>query len=428
MAEAAPDTGSENTPATARGQPERRPPSRFEDWIDATSSQAPPAALNFKHTLLPHVPWQFLPSGDRYRSQPNDVIPGLSNQSYNDQGQLDVLLQRHFLQTGFADLQLQKLWRHLKREGLWDNSLIVVAADHGVAFMKGGATGAGSTAQNSAEIAPIPLFIKAPGQKKGKVNDAYVETIDILPTIFDILNIDPKVKMDGHSAFSPRSRSAGRCDPRAATRSSRCASRPSEFEREKAMVRERNQRLFGIGRGRPRPHLPDRPATRSCSAAASRRAGGRGSVELRLRRRRLRATWTRAPTSCPSHVVGSRERRRSPSADIAVAVNGRIRRGGQHLHSSPRASRASSCRVMVPESSFRRGRNRWTSSRSLPAARSTPRSAASAPGATGRRGSSRPSRAGPRIRRCLADEQQRAADLLGALAVALELRASAWPA
>ena len=39
----------------------------------------------------------------------------MSNQSYNDQGQLDVLLQRHFLQTGFADLDsLQELWRHLK--------------------------------------------------------------------------------------------------------------------------------------------------------------------------------------------------------------------------------------------------------------------------------------------------------------------------
>ena len=39
---------------------------------------------------------------------PNDMIPGLSNQSYRDQGQLDVLLQRHVLQTGFADLQLRR--------------------------------------------------------------------------------------------------------------------------------------------------------------------------------------------------------------------------------------------------------------------------------------------------------------------------------
>ena len=49
---------------------------------------------------MPHVPWQYLPDGRRYRKPPNDAMPGLSNQSYEDQGQLDVLLQRHFLQTG----------------------------------------------------------------------------------------------------------------------------------------------------------------------------------------------------------------------------------------------------------------------------------------------------------------------------------------
>ena len=112
-----------------------------------------------------------------------------------------MLLQRHFLQTGFADLELQQLWKHLKDEGLWDDSLIVVAADHGVAFPHARERRRLGR-ETAAEIAPIPLFIKAPGQKKGEVDDAWVETIDILPTIFDVLNLDPRVKMDGRSAFS----------------------------------------------------------------------------------------------------------------------------------------------------------------------------------------------------------------------------------
>ena len=137
-----------------------------------------------------------------------------------------MLLQRHFLQTGFADLLLQELWRHLKREGMWDNSLIVVAADHGIAFIKGRRDRRRLDRGNYGEIAPIPLFIKAPGQKQGKVNDAYVETIDILPTIFDILNINPKVKMDGRSAYQPDVVStAAPCGSSSATRSSRSASR-----------------------------------------------------------------------------------------------------------------------------------------------------------------------------------------------------------
>ena len=106
---------------------------RFQEWMDRIVPGHRPA-LNFKHTLMPHVPWQYLPSGRLYRRQPNDAIAGLSNQAYQDQGQLDVLLQRHFLQTGFADFELQRLWKRLRAEGLWDKSLIVVAADHGVAF------------------------------------------------------------------------------------------------------------------------------------------------------------------------------------------------------------------------------------------------------------------------------------------------------
>ncbi len=75
---------------------------RFEEWIENIKPGRRPS-LNFKHSLLPHVPWQYLPDTRRYRRQANDPIPGLSNQSYKWQSQLDVLLQRHFLQTGFAD-------------------------------------------------------------------------------------------------------------------------------------------------------------------------------------------------------------------------------------------------------------------------------------------------------------------------------------
>ena len=102
----------------ARGNLNGGRPVRFQEWIDDIRPTRRPS-LNFKHTLLPHVPWQYLPSGNRYRRQPNDAIEGLSSQSFEDQGQLDVLFQRHALQTMFADLQLQKLWDKLKAEGMW---------------------------------------------------------------------------------------------------------------------------------------------------------------------------------------------------------------------------------------------------------------------------------------------------------------------
>ena len=77
-----------------------------------------------------------------------------------------------------------------------------MAADHGVAFPHARERRRLSR-KTAREIAPIPLFIKAPGQKSGEGRTrSWVETIDILPTILDILNVDPKVHMDGKSAYS----------------------------------------------------------------------------------------------------------------------------------------------------------------------------------------------------------------------------------
>ena len=240
---------------------------RFQAWMQRIVPGHRPA-LNFKHTLMPHVPWQYLPSGRMYRRQPNDAVPALSNQAYQDTGQLDVLLQRHFLQTGFADFELQELWKRLKSEGLWDKSLIVVAADHGVAFPH--ARERRRLSRTTArEIAPIPLFIKAPGQKAAKVNRSWVETIDILPTILDILNVDPKVHMDGKSAYSStvKDRKTLRFEIRNTFETLKIPA--ATFERERAQIIARNHRLFGSGADGPQriyeigphPELIGQPAS-----------------------------------------------------------------------------------------------------------------------------------------------------------------------
>jgi len=327
-------------------------PARFRAWADRIERGRRPA-LNFKHTLMPHVPWQYLPSGRAYRRKANDVIPGLSNQSYEDQGQLDVLLQRHFLQTGFADYELQQLWKHLKSKGLWDESLIVVAADHGVAFPQ--ARQRRRLRRDTArEIAPIPLFIKAPGQKRGKTDDAWVETIDILPTIFDILNLDPRVKMDGRSAFSDEVQN--RDELRFLIRNTfEVLKIPAdEFERVRQEIIDRNNRLFGSGAdgpGRifeigPHPELIGRPA----SAAGP-------PLDVNLRNADQYANVEPASGLVPTHVIATVNGPDRHPRDIAVAVNGTIRAVGNTFKLAV-GNEGELVSVMVPESAFRKGRNR----------------------------------------------------------------------
>jgi Sulfatase len=325
---------------------------RFQAWMARIERGRRPE-LNFKHTLMPHVPWQYLPTGDLYRRQPNDVIPGLSTQSFEDQGQLDVLLQRHFLQTGFADLELQQLWKKLKSEGLWDESLIVVAADHGVAFPH--ARERRRLGRETArEIAPVPLFIKAPGQKRGKVEDAWVETIDILPTIFDVLNLDPRVKMDGRSAFSPevKKRDELRFEIRNTFQTLRIPA--ATFARERQQIIDRNNRLFGSGADGPdriyeigpHPELIGQPS----SAAGEK-------LDVELANADEYSHVDPASGYVPAHVVGRVKGPDRHPRDIAVAVNGTIRAVGNTFTLAV-GDPGELVSAMVPETAFQKGRNR----------------------------------------------------------------------
>ena len=345
-------TPSSGSSVNTRANLNRGRAARFLEWMNRIVPGNRPA-LNFKHTLMPHVPWQYLPSGRMYRRQPNDAIPGLSNQAYQDQGQLDVLLQRHFLQTGFADLELQALWKRLKKEGLWDQSLIVVAADHGVAFPHARERRR-LNRQTAREIAPVPLLIKAPGQHRARVNKALVETIDILPTIFDILNLDPKVKMDGKSAYSPevQHRDTLRFEIRNTFQTLRIPA--DQFERERQQIIERNHRLFGSGadgpdrlyRIGPHPELIGQPA----SAAGPK-------LDVELADAGDYENVDPATGFIPTHIVASVNGPDRHPRDIAVAVNGTIRAVGNTFTLAV-GDAGELVSVMVPESAFHKGSNR----------------------------------------------------------------------
>jgi hypothetical protein len=325
---------------------------RFDAWIRKIAPGARPQ-LSLKHTLLPHLPWQFLPDAKLYRSG-DDPIPGLSTQTYNDTGQVESLYQRHLLQLGFADHELGELLRRLEREGLFERSLIVVAADHGVAFTTGESDRRTITRENAEQIASIPLFVKAPGQREGMVNDAYAETVDIVPTIFDVLNVRPLVGMDGTSAFSPRvqRRRTVRILERGTFRPLRFTA--DEWERGKAAALERKLRLFGVGRDGPlrlfrigpHPELLSRPVR---SFLVEQSVGARFVDAAAYDRVNLRSATV--PAWVTGHLQGVPAGR-----DLAIAVNGRIAAVTRSFHLATGSETLFAS--MVPESSFRTGRNR----------------------------------------------------------------------
>lgn len=106
--------------------------------------------------------------------------------------------------------------QELKDQGIYDDALIVLTADHGISFQANGPIrgleGQVLTPEIAADVPWVPLFIKEPGQTQGDVSDANVLTTDVLPTIADVLDIDIPFEVDGRSALgAPRSTDESRC-------------------------------------------------------------------------------------------------------------------------------------------------------------------------------------------------------------------------
>lgn len=108
--------------------------------------------------------------------------------------------QRHLLQVQAADWLLGSIVERLKQIGAYDDALLVVTSDHGIAFTVG--CSARSFAEETAEeLLWVPLLVKGPGQRVRSVDDRPLRTVDIVPTVVDCLGLPAPWHLDGTSAF-----------------------------------------------------------------------------------------------------------------------------------------------------------------------------------------------------------------------------------
>ncbi len=99
-----------------------------------------------------------------------------------------------------VDTNLGRLFDFLKREGHWDNTLIIFTSDHGEQI--GDHHLLGKLGYFDASY-HIPLIISAPGLKSSDEPvdgiDLFTENVDIMPTLLDWLGIPIPVQCDGQS-------------------------------------------------------------------------------------------------------------------------------------------------------------------------------------------------------------------------------------
>jgi len=82
----------------------------------------------------------------------------------------------------------------LKNNGLYENTIIVYAADNGLAIGSHGLLGKQNLYEHSTNV---PLIIIGPGIPEGKVSDALVYLYDLFPTLTDLCSISKPDGVDG---------------------------------------------------------------------------------------------------------------------------------------------------------------------------------------------------------------------------------------
>jgi hypothetical protein len=316
------------------------------------------------HVLLPHEPLSYLPSGKAYQDVRRDVDATLDGpQSYDNGWLSDQAYQRHVLQLGYVDRLIGRLLERLRATGTYDRTLLIITADHGMSFTRKrtpappfeqGELGFRRDLRtgNAADVAIVPLFVKRPGQTQGRVDGGFARTIDIVPTIADVLNLR-MYRASGRSLLR------GPARPRRITvkrnRGGTLRLDTAQLARRARISLQRKARLFGRGRAGvygigPRRELHGRAVAEL--TVVPKRSRLRAAVRAAQRLRNVNL----AGPFLPTWVIGRLQGAPASGRRLAVALNGRIAATCPTFRNTGGPTRANfSC--LLPDTALRQGAN-----------------------------------------------------------------------
>jgi arylsulfatase A-like enzyme len=154
---------------------------RVVRWLRERRDPARPFFL-FVHYFDPHLPYQ-PPEPFRSRFGPAPP-PG---------GQMDLedTINQYDGEIAFTDQELGRLLDALRRMGLEEETLVLIASDHGEGLMQHGVLSHGPVIYE--EAVRVPLLIRWPDHlPPGRVLSEPVEMVDLAPTIFDLIGVEPE--------------------------------------------------------------------------------------------------------------------------------------------------------------------------------------------------------------------------------------------
>lgn len=181
------------------------------DWFEGRDDKDP--FLLYLHTMDPHAPYappepfrtEFAPTADqmphwqpRWR-WPMEALPYLSD--------------LYDAEIAFNDDSFGTLLDFLGKLGLYDDTLILFASDHGEEFKEHGRWRHGANLH--VETLNFPLIVKFPDQREGLRVEEAVQHIDLLPTILAAVGLDVPDVLEGRdlAAIARGTSSAAESEP-----------------------------------------------------------------------------------------------------------------------------------------------------------------------------------------------------------------------
>jgi arylsulfatase A-like enzyme len=97
----------------------------------------------------------------------------------------------------YADQHVGYVLDALKKQGVLDETIIIVSSDHGENQGELGVYGEHGTADQITHR--IPMIVRWPGMKRGHVDTGLHYNLDLLPTLAEMLGVEPSPRWDGRS-------------------------------------------------------------------------------------------------------------------------------------------------------------------------------------------------------------------------------------